>query len=100
LDDPNFALKGRERMRNNLDSALRIALQLEVWTKDVDRVRKDLQKNMRTGQVAKAEPKKQDLIEALSKRITELEKQLAEGRNSKSNPISAEGASSSVEREK
>ena len=100
LDDPNFALKVRERMPKNLDSALRIALQLEVWTKDVDRVRQDLQKDRRNREVAKAEPKKQDLTEALSKRITELEKQLAEVRNSKSNPSSAEGASSSVEREK
>jgi len=100
LDDPNFALKVRERMPKNLDSALRIALQLAVWTKDVDRVRQDLQKDMRTREVAKAEPKKQDLTEALSKRITELEKQFAEVRYSKSNLSSAEGASSSVEREK
>ena len=101
MDDPNFALKVRERMPKNLDSALRIALQLEVWTKDVDRVRQDLQKDRRTREVAKAEPKKQDILtEALSKPITELEKQLSEIRNSKSNPSSAERASSSVEREK
>ena len=71
-------------MPKNLDSALRIALQLEVWTKDVDRVRLDLQKDRRNREVTKAEPKKQELTEALSKRITELEKQLAEVRNSKS----------------
>jgi len=41
LADPNFALKVRERSPVNLDSALRIALQLEVWTKDVDRTRND-----------------------------------------------------------
>jgi len=34
LDEPNFALKVRERLPGDLDSALRIALQLEVWTKD------------------------------------------------------------------
>jgi len=51
--------KVRERMPKNLDSALRIALQLEVWTKDVDRVRQDLQKDRRTRAVAKAEAKKQ-----------------------------------------
>ena len=34
LGDPDFALKIRERHPENLDSALRIALQLEVWTKD------------------------------------------------------------------
>ena len=32
LDDPDLALKIRERQPSNLDSALRIALQLEVWT--------------------------------------------------------------------
>ena len=37
LADPDFALKVRERSPANLDSALRIALQLEVWTKNVDR---------------------------------------------------------------
>jgi len=79
LDDPNFALKVRERMPKNLDSALRIALQLDVWTKNIDRVRQDLQKDRRTREVAKAEPKKQDILtEALSKPITELEKQLSE----------------------
>jgi len=31
LVDPDFALKVRERSPANLDSALRIALQLEVW---------------------------------------------------------------------
>ena len=34
LADPEFALKIRERYPEDLDSALRIALQLEVWTKD------------------------------------------------------------------
>jgi len=34
LGDPELALKIRERNPENLDSALRIALQLEVWTKD------------------------------------------------------------------
>ena len=34
LNDPNFALKVRERFPKDLDTALRIALQLEVWSKD------------------------------------------------------------------
>jgi len=34
LADPEFALKIRERQPEDLDSALRIALQLEVWTRD------------------------------------------------------------------
>jgi len=39
LGDPDFALKIRERHPADLDSALRIALQLEVWTADTARVR-------------------------------------------------------------
>ena len=36
LDDPDFALKVRERSSKDLDSALRVALQLEVWSMDVE----------------------------------------------------------------
>jgi len=39
LADPDFATKIRERHPEDLDSALRIALQLEVWAKDSDRLR-------------------------------------------------------------
>jgi len=35
LNDPNFALKVRERFPKDLDTALRVALQLEVWSKDI-----------------------------------------------------------------
>jgi len=38
LADPDFALKIRERHPEDLDSALHIALQLEVWTKDSQRL--------------------------------------------------------------
>jgi len=41
LADPDFVLKVRERHPEDLDSALRIALQLEVWTKEVDRLRSE-----------------------------------------------------------
>jgi len=37
LDDPDFALEVRERFPKDLDSALRVALQLEVWSKDVEK---------------------------------------------------------------
>jgi len=37
LDDPDFALKVRERFLKDLDSALRVALQMEVWSKDVEK---------------------------------------------------------------
>ena len=36
LDDPNFALKVRERSPKDLASALRVTLQLEVWHRDVE----------------------------------------------------------------
>ena len=39
LDDSDFALKVRKRSPTDLDSALRIALQLEVWIKGVDQLR-------------------------------------------------------------
>jgi len=35
LNDPTFALKVPERFPRDLDAALRVALQLEVWSKDV-----------------------------------------------------------------
>jgi len=45
LAEPDFAMKVRERSPANLDSALRIALQLVVWTIDVDRVRNEQPKH-------------------------------------------------------
>jgi len=38
LNDPHFALKVRERFPKDLDAALRVALQLEVWSKDADQI--------------------------------------------------------------
>jgi len=45
--DPDFALKICERHPDDLDSVLRIALQLEVWTKDSVRLR-DVTKSERS----------------------------------------------------
>ena len=39
LAEPDFALKVRELVPTDLGDALRIALQLEVWSKDADRRR-------------------------------------------------------------
>jgi len=39
LAEPGFALKVREQCPTDLDDALRIALQLETWSKDADRRR-------------------------------------------------------------
>jgi hypothetical protein len=35
MDDADFALKIRERAPTTLDEAVRIALQLEAWQRDV-----------------------------------------------------------------
>ena len=42
LDDPDFALKIRERNPVSLDDALRISLQLEAWARDSKRNRGDV----------------------------------------------------------
>ena len=41
LDDPDFALKVRERAPATLDEALRQLRQLEAWSKDASRARND-----------------------------------------------------------
>jgi len=43
LNDPNLALKVRERSPKDLDSALKIALQLEVWANDAERTKQEQQ---------------------------------------------------------
>jgi len=64
LDDPDFALKVRERSSKDLDSALRVALQLEVWSKDVE-------------QSSRREPEKKDVqTNVFKKQVAELQKQL------------------------
>jgi len=82
LDEPNFALKVRERSPKDLDSALRIALQLEVWTKDVDRNRREQPKELHRDRKAREVAKPEQTTETLTKRVAELEKQLAESRRS------------------
>ena len=64
LDDPDFALKVRERSSKDLDSALRVALQLEVWSKDVE-------------QSSRRKPEKKDVqTNVFKKQVAELQKQL------------------------
>jgi len=69
LADPDFALKVREREPKKLDDALRIALQLEVWTKDVER------QNHAPAEKRVREAGK-DLTDQLRKRVDELETQI------------------------
>jgi len=79
LADPDFSLKVRERSPAYLDSALRIALQLEVWTKDVDSIRNEQPKHFvrKSPEVTQTD----SLIktnEELRKQVTELQNQLAQ----------------------
>jgi len=74
LNDPNFAFKVRERFPKDLDTALRIALQLEVWSKDVDQ---STRRERRAREVAEPE-KKDEQTDILKKQVVELQEQLAE----------------------
>ena len=49
LADPELGLKIRERQPKDLDSALRIALQFEVWTKDSERLSQSIGKVQNVG---------------------------------------------------
>ena len=77
LADPDFALKVRERAPADLDTALHTALQLEVWTKDVERTRGEQpkQNDRRNREVVRTETPRN--TERLQKHITELEAQMA-----------------------
>jgi len=78
LDDPNLALKIRERFPKNLDAALRIAFQLKVWSKDADQSHPEsTRKERRTREIAKPE-KKNEQTDVLKKQVAELQKQLTE----------------------
>ena len=93
LDDPDFALKVRERSPANLDSALRIALQLEVWIKGVDRIRNEQPRvtEKKTREVTQTE----SMIktnEALRKQVAELQDQLAKAAIDRQTFSSAEDA--------
>ena len=81
LADPDFAFKVRERNPVDLDSALRIALQLEVWTKDVDRLRNEKRFDERkTRELTKPEPNSDQRMETVVKTNEALRKELAEQR--------------------
>ena len=101
LDDANFALMVRERSPKDLDTALRVALQLEVWSEDFDQStrrerrtrkiaepgKKDKQTDIFKKQVAElqkqlAELQKKDQIATLTKRVAELEAHLTEAKSS------------------
>jgi len=78
LADPDFALKVRERSPKTLDSAFRIALQLEVWTKDVERLRTEKKETIanKTREITENESSERT-IKALRKQVAELQNCLA-----------------------
>ena len=81
LADPDFAFRVRERNPVDLDSALRIALQLEVWMKDVDRLRSKKRSDERKMQeLTKLEPKSDQRTETVVKTNEALRKEVAEQR--------------------
>ena len=78
LDEPKFALRVRERTPHDLDSALQVAEQLEVWTNNTDHLEhsKEYVRDRRTREVAQSTATKlakADQTEDLLKRIKELE---------------------------
>ena len=83
LADPDFALKVRERHPEDLHSAVRMALQLEVWTKDIARLRgeKPQERNevKKTREVTKTEaaPTVRE-NEALKKGLADQKRKIAE----------------------
>ena len=83
LNDPQLQLKVRERSPKNLTEALRIALQLELWAENVNRIHRDLpQRDRRAREITKSETKKEEANEVLKKQVGELQKQLTECRKS------------------
>jgi len=74
LDDPNFAPKVHERFQKDLDSALRVALQLEVWSKDVEQS----SRRERRGREITEPEKNNEQTSMLKKQVAELQKQLTE----------------------
>ena len=63
-----------ESFPKDLDSALRVALQLEIWSKDVDQ---STRRERRTREIAEPE-KKDEQTDMLKKQVAEFQKQLAE----------------------
>ena len=88
LRDPDFALKIRERQPADLDSALRIALQLEVWTEVTVRLREAAKLEKGGGRrVREISNKKPDpAIEALQKEMERIKKMVEFAHGTPRNP--------------
>ena len=80
LGDPNLALKVKERVPKTLDEALRVALQLEAWARNVNQSqdRHDDDRTERSRQKARAtKPDGTTANTEQGDRLTKLESQLA-----------------------
>jgi len=78
LKDPELGLKIRERNPENLDAALRIALQLEVWTKDSYRLQQA--ETPRSADRRNREITKPGQPSVLEKKNKALQKEMAEAK--------------------
>ena len=76
LDDPDFALKVRERAPTTLDEALRVAFQLEAWTKEAKRRSERSVQGMKT---RKVDVEKDMQVTDVEKRLERLETSLSRG---------------------
>jgi len=77
LNDPDFALKVRERNPSSLDDVLRISLQLEAWIRDTNRQKGEEtgKSKMREGRVATVETSNSAELTAIKSQIDTLGKQ-------------------------
>jgi len=73
LDDPDFALKVRERSPATLDEALRVSLQLEAWSKDARRARNDDSYPAKTKVRGASNSTMADVPAAVEKRLAKFE---------------------------
>ena len=80
LDDPELALKIRERQPSDLDSALQIALQMEVWTTDTTRLKEaksDRVEPKRAREISHPSEPTKETFQEMEKRIAKIEGRLA-----------------------
>ena len=77
LNEPSFALKVRERNPKDLDEAFRIATQIEIWVKDVDRIQNEKkEEKTKRARETKVSEATVDSTEDLRKQLAELQSQM------------------------
>jgi len=82
LADPDLALKLQEKQPTDLDSALRLALQLEDWAADTARLREATQSQTEPKRIREiTKTKTKAMVEALQKEVEEQRRNFAELEN-------------------